>query len=117
MGSCKSVPQLSREKLDLLKHVKVSFQPTFSHPSVYPMLEIYSATFTDIWNAMNDWNMGNKEYEHVENVLNTYMKENTCIDKYVVVIYRKQAWQFRTVQNDSVEQYRIITILPSRRVL
>ena len=116
MGSCKSVPQLSREKADLLKYAKIEFQPTFTHPSVYPMMEINSATFTDVWTAMNDWNMGNKEYEHVQNVLRTYMKEHTCIDKYIVVIYRKQAWQFRTVYNDSAEQYRIITILPLRRI-
>lgn len=109
MGSCASCQS---QKYEPLNYAKVTFQPTFSHPSAYPMMEITSATFTDLWTAMNDWNMGNKEYEHLEKALHAYMKENTCIDKYIVVIYRNQAWQFRTVYNDSVEQYRVITILP-----
>lgn len=116
MGACKSIPQSTRERERALKYVKVAFQSTFSHPSVYPMMEIHSATFTDVWNAINEWNMGNKEYEHLQNVLQVYMKENTCIDKYIVVKFRNQAWQFQTVYNDSIEQYRVITILPKRMI-
>jgi len=76
------------------------------------MIEINSTTFTDMRNAITDWHQNNKEFEHVQNVLHAYMKQNTCIDKYLVIVYKKQAWQFSTLYNDGVQQYRIITILP-----
>jgi len=78
-------------------------------------MEIHSVTFTDVWNAMNDWQMNNVENEHLRNVLHAYMKQNVCIDKHFVVIYRNHVWKFHSVYNDGVEQYRVVTISPPKR--
>jgi len=110
MGCATSSPREQKQNA-LLSYANTRFQKSFTYPSAYPVLEITSATYTDLCAGVDDWGMNNKESQHLKAVLRAYITANTCIDKYVVIIYKQQAWMFKTVYNDDKEQYRIITIM------
>ena len=116
MGSCTSISHYgSGSESDILSYIKVSFQPTFTHPTSSQSMEVNTFTFKYVWNGMNDWQTNNTENEHLRNVLYTYMKYNVCIDKYFAVIYRNRVWTFHSIYNDGIEQYRVLTILPPKQ--
>jgi hypothetical protein len=113
MGCAPSSPRQKKDDA-LLAYVKASYQKEFTHPSAHPALEITSATYTDLAAGLGEWGMSNKDSQHLKTVLRAYISRYTCIDKYVVIIYKNQAWMFKTVYNDEIEHYRVITILPPR---
>ena len=71
-----------------------------------------SATYTDLAAGLGEWGMNNKDSEHLKTVLRAYISRHVCIDKYVVIIYKNQAWMYKTLYNNEIEQYCVITILP-----
>lgn len=113
MGCVPSTPQQHKDNA-LLLFTKTSYLKTFAHPSVYPVIEIMSATYTDLSNGLNDWGMNNKDAQHLKTVLRAYVTANACIDKYVVILYKNQAWMYKTLYNDEIDHYRVITIQPPR---
>jgi len=88
------------------------FQTKFSHDKFTNIFNISSATAPDMIQALEqcEWTDKNniKELKHL---LRLYMDKNGCIEKYIILKYKDKVWQFNTFYNDSIDCYRIITIM------
>jgi len=105
MGSCTST-NLNTSKFN------TSFQTKFSHNKMTNIFNISSATAPDMIQALElcDWTDKNNINE-LKHLLRLYMDKNGCIEKYIILKYKGKVWQFNTFYNDSIDCYRIITII------
>ena len=105
MGSCIRIDEEASK-------FKTTFQTEFSHNKITNTFNIYSATVSDMIEALElcDWTDKNNIIE-LKQLLRMYMDKNGCVEKYIILKYKDKVWQFNTFYNDSLDCYRIITIM------
>jgi hypothetical protein len=89
------------------------FTDTYQPPLNAEIHNIQTATFTDLWFAMNDNDWAKKsEYsnEKFKERLHAYMKLHVCMEKHIVIRHAGRTWVFIVEYNESTfKNYRILT--------